>query len=147
MRIEALVSLRGIPAGGRTPAGGFATVDDVQGRALVRLGYAREIPEGDEPVPAPVAPAPVPPPPPAPAAEPVEAFAPADEQFAEAKAVDAEREADMIEIFELLDADDFVQTGNRAGRPKVKAVEEALGYNVTMAEVDAAFAKWQASRD
>ena len=51
------------------------------------------------------------------------------------------REAQISEVFEILEADDLVKTGDRAGHPKVSAIEAATGLNdVTAAEVDALWA-------
>lgn len=159
MRIEALVTIKGVPPGGKTSPGGLATVDPAQGRVLAGLGFARVIDAGEaasteearmaapavepiveaapEPVAAPVA-APAAPattePTPAPEAAPA-----ASEGEGEGKAT-ASRLDDIKAAIELLDEDDFVKTGERAGRPRVKAVEAVLGFDVTMAEVDEAFA-------
>lgn len=55
--------------------------------------------------------------------------------------VDEKRIAEILEAIDLLEADDFVKTGDRAGRPKVKPVVDVLGYDVSAHEIDTAFAK------
>ena len=47
---------------------------------------------------------------------------------------------EIVEAIEILDDDDFVKTGARAGKPKVASLAGVLGYEVTAEEVDAAFA-------
>ena len=48
-----------------------------------------------------------------------------------------ERDAGILEVFELLGDDDLVRTGARAGRPKVSAIEDATGLkDLTAAEID-----------
>ena len=46
---------------------------------------------------------------------------------------------EIADAIDLLDTASFVATGPRKGRPKVKAVEEIIGYDVTMEEVDQVF--------
>lgn len=57
----------------------------------------------------------------------------------------AARLADIAEAIELLDTEDFVKTGPRAGKPKVKPLEDVLGVDLTAEEVDAAFALREAA--
>lgn len=48
----------------------------------------------------------------------------------------------ISEVFDILEPDDLVKTGERAGRPKVSAIEAATGFDdVTADEVDALWAK------
>lgn len=50
----------------------------------------------------------------------------------------SERQVNIRDMFELLDANDLVKTGARAGKPKVSAIEEATGFtDVTAEEIDA----------
>ncbi len=51
-----------------------------------------------------------------------------------------DRTQDIIAAIELIGEDDYVKTGDRAGRPKVAAVEAVFGSDLTADEVDAAFA-------
>lgn len=46
---------------------------------------------------------------------------------------------EIADAIDLLEPASFVATGPRKGRPKVKAVEEIIGYDVTMEEVDQVF--------
>ena len=86
--------------------------------------------------------------PPAPAAEDAPA-APAPAPAEESEAIDAaeasrlaggEHPADLVEAFDLLEDDDLVKTGDRAGRPKVDAIKAILDRDVTATEIDAAWA-------
>lgn len=51
-----------------------------------------------------------------------------------------EHPADLMEAFELLEADDFVKTGDRTGRPKQSAIKAILDRDVTVEEIDGAWA-------
>lgn len=127
---------------GSSPPLPFITVSDDEGRALIRLGVAEAVDgEPAEEV--------------EPDAEPALVQAPAGEPAADAVVEPAadqppaeadKRRAEIVEAIELLDPEaDYVKTGDRAGRPKVKSVEEILGYDVTMAEVDEALASREAA--
>lgn len=52
----------------------------------------------------------------------------------------AERRQTIAEALELLEAEHFVKTGARAGKPKLSAMEEITGLrDLTVAEIDAVF--------
>ena len=132
-----------------SPPAPFIEISEDEGRALIGMGVAVEVFDEDAaPAPAP-APEPepesAPEPAPAPAPEPEPAPAPANpgEGGTEPSAGGevAPRDAQISEVFEILEADDLVKTGDRAGHPKVSAIEAATGLNdVTAAEVDALWA-------
>lgn len=51
------------------------------------------------------------------------------------------RIADIASAIDLLDdKKDFFKSGNRAGKPKQKAIEEIVGFGIDEAEIDAALA-------
>lgn len=59
-----------------------------------------------------------------------------------------DRQATLIEHFELLSPDDFVSTGPRAGKPKVSVMKDSTGFeDLTAEEVDAAFALKEAGQE
>lgn len=131
----------------RSPPEPYIEVSEDEGRALIGLGIAEEV-DGEasvaglaEPEPlsaAAVEPAPAEPAPPAETStEGAEPSAAGDIE----PAAPTERQDAISEVFEILDADDLVKTGERAGRPKVSAIEAATGFDdVTVAEIDALWA-------
>lgn len=132
---------------GRTPPLPFITVDANEGRALIRLGNAKEYVgegEGEAPAAPPALPAP-----PAwlpkvtpPAPEPEKVSESTDEGTGAGEEEGGEGRAETIaEALDLVEADGLVKTGDRKGKPKVSAIEAITGLtDVTAEEIDAAIA-------
>lgn len=126
----------------------FITVDRTEGEGLIARNLAKLYggPEA-EPVVEPAAP------PASPEPEPVVEPEPEPEPEAEPEtggADDAGAEPDtraqeIADAVDLLEDDGLVKTGPRAGKPKVKAVEEILGYETTAEEIDAVIAAREAA--
>ena len=130
-------------AEGATPPLPYIELDDAEALALIAKGVAVAVDElaaapepsvAPEPVIVPavevqLAPEPVVQP------EPEVVQEPANEPPAASA-----RLLEIVEAIEILDDDDFVKTGARAGKPKVAPLAGVLGYEVTAEEVDAAFA-------
>jgi hypothetical protein len=137
-------------AEGATPPLPYIELDDSEALALIARGVAVAV---DELAAAPelsVAPEPVI----VPAAEvaPVQEPEPQTEpevvqEPAEKPQAATPRLEEIAEAIELLDDDDFVKTGARAGKPKVAPLASVLGYEVTADEVDAAFALKDAGQE
>lgn len=118
---------------GRTPPLPFITVDAGEAESLIaqKLATPYTGEEAEEDAADPAADTPTNPDPAAdPEPEP-EPDAPADE----------DRAAAIAEALDLMEADDLVKTGERAGKPKVSAIEAATGLaDVTAEEIDAVIA-------
>jgi len=141
--------------GVKSPPAPFIELEDGEALALIGLGVAERV-EGELPAAEnhPEAPAPEP----EPETDPAASAEDAEEAPAEPPAPPAgnsdeepanlahdqeptEREQTITDAFELLAGDDLVKTGERAGRPKVSAIEDATGFkDVTADEVDALWA-------
>lgn len=137
---------------GASPPLPFIEVEDAEAQTLIDRGYAIAYVGDDapeiavdpviEPVIEPVV-DPVVDPVIEPIVEPVAEPAPVNEPLfgeTEVAAGDAEEalKLEIISALDLLDEDDFVKTGERAGKPKVSAINAILGYDVTAGDVDAA---------
>ena len=130
-------------AEGATPPLPYIELDDEEALALIARGVAEAVDElvaapepstASEPVIVPVVEvAPVQEP--EPQTEPEVVQEPADETPAATPRLE-----EIAEAIDILDDDDFVKTGVRAGKPKVASLAGVLGYEVTAEEVDAAFA-------
>lgn len=125
---------------GSTPPLPFIEVEDGEAEALLKSfpeGSIIVVSDEDGAEPAePVEPAPVAP------AEPPVAQVPSDSENSpsEDDAGDTNTFAEILDAVELLDADDFVKTGDRKGKPKVDAVAAILERDVTAEEIDSALA-------
>lgn len=137
-------------AEGATPPLPYIELDDAEAQTLIALGYAEAVDE--------LAAAPEPSVAPEPVIVPVVEVAPVQEpepeiepevvqEPAEKSPAAPSRLDDIIEAIELLDEDDFVKTGVRAGKPKVAPLAGVLGFEVTAEEVDAAFALKDAGQE
>lgn len=143
-----------IGAEGRTPPLPFIEVTEEEGLSLIGLGVAEEA-HGAADVAAPAAepesageasdaglaePAPA-----EPGASSVDSLAEVVTPPADATSADeapsgnaaSDRDEAILEAFELLTDEDLVKTGERAGRPRVSAIEEATGFtDVSVEELD-----------
>jgi hypothetical protein len=147
----------------QSPPEPFIEVSEDEGRALIGLGVAEEVDvvfvektdeteaaekvdgeASDAGLAEPVTPSAAEETPPA---ETLEPAPPAEAEIADqgqplegtndAPVEPAERDAAILEAFEILADADMVKTGEREGRPKVKAIEDATGFDdVTVEEVD-----------
>lgn len=139
-----------VTAEGETPPLPYIEVDAEAGRDLIARGVAEDV-DGlavDEEIVESVSP-----PkdtfdgqPPAPAGEPpaqgpeAQIEPEAAEEAGEKTVPTPSRIEEIAEAIELLDEEDFVKTGPRAGKPKAAPLAGVLGFEVTAEEVDAAFA-------
>jgi hypothetical protein len=133
----------------------FLEVDEDEGNYLIRLGVAKVYVEGQEANVAKVTVFEAGDRPVEQASVGAEGAASGEEASAAASEATSDREdgeqaerlKDVAEHIELLEPDDFVKTGDRAGKPKVAALVEATGFaDLTAEEVDAAFAIHQAQK-
>jgi Ca2+-binding RTX toxin-like protein len=56
-----------------------------------------------------------------------------------------EHPTDLVDAFELLEADDFVKTGDRKGKPSVTAIKNIVERDVSAEDIDAAWDARQAA--
>lgn len=127
--------------GKKSPPLPFVDLPEDEALALIASGAAKAYFEAGEEVTEEVTPEPVVEP--AVVQEPaIEPPAATEEPVVEEPVVDTvDRQATLIEHFELLSDEDFVKTGPRAGKPKVDVLKESTGFaDLTAEEVDAAFA-------
>lgn len=127
--------------GGKSPPEPFVDLPDDEALSLIAAGVAKAYVEGEvtEEV------AFVPPQPEAPLI--LDATPVVQEPAVESPAAATDRQATLIEHFELLSDDDYVATGPRAGKPKVSVMKESTGFDdLTAEEVDAAFALREAGQ-
>lgn len=149
---------------GRTPPLPFITVDAKEARALIGMNLAVLV-EGDLPEPEVTdadmdlepevtEPETAPEPAPEPEVQPEPETAPEPEANPEPNAPEGgeggtegeTREEALIAALDLMEADDLVKTGDRAGKPKVGAMEAATGLtDLTADEIDAAVAAKEAA--
>lgn len=144
---------------GRTPPLPFITVDEAEGLALIAQKLATHYtgtdeldvdPEAEakaaaeaEPAPDTVTPPAEPEPEPEaePEPDPETAPAPNAPEGGEGGTEGASRAETIREALDLMEAGDLVKNGDRAGKPKVSAMEAATGINdLTAEEIDAAVA-------